>query len=260
MMEEPIEYGDAANPFHYPYDESIDLCITDPPFKPKYKQYKQIRKDSKNKLDEIPTPTNAEYNLWWLNVIRNIHRALKPGGYLIFKSDDYTARELYETTKTLFDYRGSIVWDKKAIGLGHTIRKQHELLEVYVKLGKKPYFMKKTKPSNKMKIKNLDDEVVEYTPKQWHGNIPKVGCLSSIVTMLPIKMGMLGSDKQKHINQTPPELWTKIIPFFAPIGGFILDPFAGTGSIRQAINILNKYQSMKLRIYDFDINGVNKDV
>lgn len=255
-----IKYGDASNPRYYPEENTIDLCITDPPFKPKYKKYEQIRQSkTKNKLDAIPTPDTNEYNIWWLNVVKNIFNSLKKGGYFIFKSDDYTAREVYETTKTFFDYRGSIIWDKKMIGLGWTIRKQHELLEIYVKKGATPYFDKRVTPKTKIKMKTLDGGETIYEPKKWHGDYRRANCLSSVITMLPVRIGVLGHKvKHEHINQTPVELWNSIIPFFIPQGGKILDPFAGTGSIRKSVEYLNKYRHLNINIEDFDINGVSE--
>jgi len=254
-----IPFGDATLPNYYPDNNTVDLCLCDPPFKPKSKQYKQIRDETSHKLDPIPTPSNPDYNLWWLRVLRNIKDSLKKGGYFIFKSDDYTSRELYEITKTFFDYRGSIVWDKKVIGLGRTVRKRHELLEIYVKKGETPYWGQERLPSRKILVKSLDGEYKEIKVDKWHGDIVKRVALSSVVQIIPDRAGMLGVlDDPKHINQTPITLWKKIIPYFCPTSGLILDPFAGTGSIGKAIKDLNKLSKYNLFYYGFDIMGVRE--
>lgn len=218
-----IKNGDCLNRNNYP-DEKVDLILTDPPFYSP-QPYKQIRENNERELKPIFVWDADEYVEKWGQFLDNIVDLIKPTGWFIFKSDDLTSKIVFNETIKRFDYYGDIIWDKVAIGLGHFIRKQHEILCLYrPKNASKTFFLR---PNSKSQLKSIS-----------HGN-SKGKAFSSIIKIPMIKNGTFGSEIQ-HINQTPVELWVRLIRYFSPEGALILDPFAGSGSVGVAAYLLKR--------------------
>jgi DNA modification methylase len=221
-MDHSVHLGSATDPSFYP--SSAHLILADPPFPyaSRMKQYTQIRKENKTTLAPIPTPPPEDYLAFWEACLTIWQHILDPSGWLIFKSDDYGSKVVFQLTSQYFTYLGDIIWDKVAIGVGRYIRKCHEVLCVYRPLTpQKSYFLynrkKKTTPI-----------------KHWHGGSQGIA-LSSVFHFLRIQAGIKGQKEQGHINQTPMEVWRNPLKYFCPSNGIVVDPFCGSGSILKEV-------------------------
>lgn len=80
--------------------------------------------------------------------------------------------------------------------------------------------------------------------KKWHGDGKGIA-FPSFLHITPIGNGLKQKKsakvKQKHINQTPQELWEKFIDYMCPKDGVICDPCMGLGSVGLAVQTLNKH-------------------
>lgn len=215
----------------------VDLILTDPPFMPMNSAYEQIRENNDRQLEPIETPDREEYATFWNRCCNIWKDLLNPKGYLMFKSDDFTAREMYAVTTKAFKWRYTLIWNKRVIGLGYGFRKQHEIIDVYVRDGESTYWSQK--PLHKT---------------TYHGSSQGVA-FRSILNYLAVRGGMHGNQSnQEHINQTPVELWKFIIPFVCPPDGVILDPFMGSGSVLSAVLQLNRLEFFNLKYYGIEKN------
>lgn len=218
-----LHVGDAEDPAMYP-PGPFNLILCDPPFLPQKTLYRQIRPDTTHKLQPIECPSPKEYPGWWDRICILWAPLLAPTGWLIFKSDTIGALKLYEITSRHFTFEDLLIWDKTLIGLGYRIRHQHEFLCIYrPKKAKDSFFWRPKRSSQAREIS--------------HGGSRGLA-LPSIIRQRPDRAGVFGDQGPEHINATPWDLWLKIIPWFCPSGGLIVDPFAGSGSIGWAA--LNK--------------------
>lgn len=224
-----IEQSDALSFLAKIPDASVDLVLTDPPFLPKSVAYQQIRFGKyavQNVLDPIPT-VDKEY---LTEVFSECAKKLKPSGWLMFKSDDYTAREIYNGIENM-EWMFTIVWDKMNIALGYYNRKQHEIIEVYRPKNAKDSYYKYKPPEKQKEVK-------------WHGDLKedKPKAVPSIIKVPKYNLGNLVyrnmPEKDIHINQTPVALWKIILDGYCPIDGNVLDPFCGTCSVYKAYSEL----------------------
>lgn len=220
-----IEESDALSFVMKIPDNSIDIVLTDPPFLAKKTPYQQIRFGNsvvQNVLKPIPTVDKT----YLADVFSQCMKKLKITGWLMFKADDYTARELYNNIIDA-EYMFTIVWDKMNIALGYYNRKQHEIIEVYrPKKARDSYY--KFRPPEKQK------------DVKWHGDLKedKPKAVPSIIKVPKYNLGNLlyryAAEKDIHINQTPLQLWKIILDGYCPTNGNVLDPFCGTASVGKA--------------------------
>jgi hypothetical protein len=208
-----IEYLDCfdyISKYESDLTNNIDIFLSDIPFLASKQNYEQIRKDNQN-LEKISILSKEDL----LRFMIECKKFITKNGWFIFKCDDYTNLELYETLKQNYDYIGSIIWNKKQIKLGYYIRKMHEIISLYrTKGASNSYYKYVYKEKNK--IKGYMPSIVE---------IPN--CLK-------------GSE---HINKTPVGLWELILDSYCDKDHNLLDPFAGTFSIEKAMNNL-KYNGI----------------
>ena len=198
-------------------DASVDIVLTDPPFLVRSNAYKQIRYGKSVVKNVLPTiPTVEKHYL--IDVFSECMKKLKKTGWLMFKSDDYTARELYMTIRDA-TYMFTVIWDKMNISLGYYNRKEHEIIEVY-------------------RPKNAVNSYYKYRPSSNGSNTQKTKAVPSIIKVPKYNLGSFvyyhREEKDIHINQTPPMLWRILLDGYCPMDGTILDPFCGTCSVLKA--------------------------
>lgn len=218
-MSDQIHYGSCLDSNMYP-KELVDLIIFDPPFWPFSKQYSQIERSAcgkpKNILADIPTPDKKHYAEWWDSLCQILQNKLKPKGWFCYKSDSWGAKLTFPITTKYFDYSNEVIWEKDNIGLGRYIRTKHESIQVYFAKGGT---RKNWKYKTVMDIKAGKGQIGPAFPSVLH---------------ISAKLS------ERHINETPKELWYKFIDYMCPKSGLVLDPTAGTGSIEKACRILGR--------------------
>lgn len=228
-------YDDNQNFLNYPKKSNIFLF--DPPYKPKNTPYHQIRKDNDINLKEIETP--IDYEGWFETIVVYADWTLEKDGWFIFKSDDYTAREIYPIITKYFNYCYTIIWDKGMIGLGNKFRKRHEIFEVYHRKDETPYWNPRV---NKKKKENF------------HGDSRGLA-FPSIIKVLKEYNGTFGKcEKDVHINQSPQQIWDWFLEFCVPDDGLIVDPCMGSGSILKSMLYLNHKLKKNMDYWGIEID------
>ena len=199
---------------------------------PYLQAYKQIRKETQHKLEEIITPKN--YLDWWNELCMLLKVFLKDSGWICFKSDSWTSKSVFPITLNYFNFHHEVIWDKGCIGLGRYIRVQHENIECFFSNNGGKHYWKY--PSLK-----------KVTAK-FHGNSDGTPAFSSILRVNKFNNGTLGKvDKDDHINQTPLEVWTNFIEYMCPPNGIVLDPCCGTGSVGiEALRLKRRYYGIEI--------------
>lgn len=236
--------------------KKADILLCDPPFMPYKKAYKQVRKNTKTKLEAIQTPEKEEYLEKWDLFCTKWQRHMKKTGWFVYKADSWTAKFTFPITRQSFDYSNEVIWDKKRIGLGRRIRTQHENIECYT-YGTGAFWGQEMLKSNRREQVNLDGEIGEYKIKSWHGS-SQGKAFPSILKISNFNNGTLGKNKlgkrDKHINQTPYQLWLPFLEYMVPEGGLIVDPFMGSGSIAKAVMWMNTRKGKNYRYWGADID------
>lgn len=227
-----IMHGNCLDQMMYP-NEPVDLILFDPPFMPfNGKPYQQVREETQHKLEKIITPEN--YLEWWKELCMISNVFLKPSGWFCFKSDSWTAKMTFPITQNMYRYSGEVVWDKGCIGLGRYIRVRHEYIECFFARGDTKHYWRYP-------------QLKKVTAK-FHGNSDGTYAFQSLFQVSNFNNGTLGKvDKNTHINQTPPEVWTKFIEYMSPPNGLILDLCCGTASVGiEALRLKRNYWGIEL--------------
>lgn len=171
----------------------------------------------------------------------NLKDRMKSTGWICFKGDDITATTLFPIFNEFFHFHGFVIWNKMKIGLGHYIRKQHEIISCYrVSSKEKSYFLHRPKMK---KGKKKDG---------FHGSSKGLS-FPSVISVLPLGDGILGNTEKDHLCKTPQELWRWFVRWLCPNQGIVFDPFAGTGSIAKACNGLLDLKGEKIQISYYGI-------
>jgi DNA modification methylase len=223
--------GDCLEELTRLHDHVADVILFDIPFIPVSATYRQVHKKTQHKHEEIVMPGDDQPNIkelkkkwikWFIELSKQLHRILKKEGWCIIKADGITAKTMWIYLQHYLDYVSEIVWDKEVIGLGYYIRSRHELIELY-------------RPKNAVNSYCRHKPKARSVPKQtWHGDGKGVS-FPSVLRLKVLNNGSRGlsptTNLTDHINETPTELWRKILLHLCPKGGLVVDPTMGTGSI-----------------------------
>lgn len=256
MIENNVFCGSAID-FDLVTDNLFDAIIIDPPFKNEYKQ----REDAQYKLNNVETI--PDYDNYFEKLCEKYQKFLKDSGYLIIKFDDFTAREMYPIITKYFNYIHTVIWDKMHIITGTRVRKRHEIIDIYCKKTQEKLYWNQPKIKkipgwhgssqhiafesilqtiegevNDIDIITMIQDIFNINNININYNLDKLfNAISdnelNIIKIPNFNTGTKGQSKKLklHINQTPSELWTPFLKYFVPPRGWILDTFAGTGSI-----------------------------
>jgi site-specific DNA-methyltransferase (adenine-specific) len=107
-------------------DESVDLIVTDPPYR-----FERGATHFRDWFEELPDSA-------WPGVFRQLERVLGPDAHLYVFCDDRVKAIFDAAAATAgFRVRTPLIWDKGWIGLGGTWRPQYEYIAFYEK-GSRP--------------------------------------------------------------------------------------------------------------------------
>jgi site-specific DNA-methyltransferase (adenine-specific) len=195
-----VLHGDCVNLMKEFESESIDLCITDPPYKLTSGgcrgglkiEFNQVTKEEKEsgKFFEIPKFSD------WLS---DLFRVLKDGSHFYCMSNDKNLKELIvEGEKVGFKVLNILVWDKG----------------MHTPLG---YYMKN----------------IEFVVLFRKGKAKKINNMGS-KALISIK-GIRGN--KVHPSEKPVELFEHFLTNSTKDGEIVFDPFLGSGTL--AISAIN---------------------
>lgn len=206
-------------------NEPVDLVYFDPMFKTQDEQnnYKPIRHRNQRtmveqKIEPIYPPLE-EYEIWMNKWVDNANANVKPSGWIVIKLDDFTMYEEWPIFKSKMKWERTVVWNKKVIGLGRRFRAQHELLGFFKPKKHKDTFF------------NAPTIIKGKARNTWHGNSRGLA-VSTVWDCLQNNGGLVNTNiKRFHINETPEDLFTKLLKVFVPANGLVLDLCMGSGSL-----------------------------
>jgi len=218
-------------------DKFVDLLFIDPPYNLN-KTYKAT-KFKKRDLDE--------YTVWFEDVISRLVRILKPDASVYVCSDWYSSVVVYSVLSKYFYVRNRITWEREK-GRGAKANWKNNTEDIwFCTVGEDYYFNVEAVKMKKRIIAPYRDE--NGSPKDWKKE--KSGSFrlthpSNLWTDISVPFWSM-PENTEHPTQKPEKLLAKILLASSEEGGFVFDPFAGSGTTLAAAKKLNrKYSGIEL--------------
>lgn len=196
---------------------SVDAVIVDPPYNTANKNTKKLkgRKARSSDFGQWDYFQDEEYLTFTKNWIKLIKPILKQNGnLLIFSKLEYVSdiRRIYESMG--FKHHGTIIWHKT--NPAPQIRKNGFLSSCEAIL---------------WSTNGFDDKKISYTfnfttQKEMHNFIETPICM--------------GKERTKHPTQKPKRILSHLVKLFSNTNDWILDCYAGSGTLAEAASELNR--------------------
>jgi len=195
----------------------VDAIIVDPPYNTANKNNKKLRGRKERssdfgKWDYFSDNSYLEFTKSWIRLTKPILK--KSGNLLIFSKLEYVSdiRRIYE--KEGFKHHGTMIWHKT--NPAPQIRKTGFLSSCEAIL---------------WATNGFDNNKISYT-----FNFTKQNEMHNFIET-PICMGM---ERTKHPTQKPKKVISRLIKIFTNEKNWILDCFAGSGTLAEAANELGR--------------------
>lgn len=256
-----IHFGDCFELFKKIQDNTLDCCITDPPYFLDNLSNEWLDKDRKQNshIAKLPCGMKFEKNQgiqfeeFMEKVSKEIYRILKPGAfYLAFSSP----RMYHNLTKGIeragFQIRDQLCWQYrisqvKAFRQDHIIDKDKEMNEEEkqkLKEKLKNYRTPQLKPQFEpicLAMKPIEGRFIDNIRK-WGTGLMYVNPLKTFPTNILQVDKPSRNERKDNIHPTvkPLELIKRLIELFCPEKGQIIDPFLGSGTTAVAAKELKR--------------------
>lgn len=211
-----IHHSDGLAVLKHLPPESVDLAVVDPPY--------GLGKDYGNNSDCLG---ETEYLQWTQSWVDATLRALKPSGLLYVFQSWQRAPEVFSLIKLRARMINEIIWDRRVPSMGGTTRKfssVHDNIGVFAKSQKYFFDLDPVRvPYDEITRKARSRSIFEGS--KWL----ELGCNPKDVWSIS-RLHAIHRERQNHPTQKPRELIDRIILSSSPIGGLVVDPFAGTGT------------------------------
>ena len=197
----------------------VDLLILDPP----YNLSKEYNGNSFKEKSE------KDYKKWFEQIITALRPTLKPNATIYVCSDWKTSTIIAPILKEFFHLRNRITWERDK-GRGAKANWKNNTEDIwFCTLSDDFYF---NIDAVKVKRKVIAPYRIDGQPKDWQqsdtGNF-RLTHPSNIWTDLTVPFWSM-PENTDHPTQKPEKLIAKLILASCPEGGFILDPFVGSGT------------------------------
>lgn len=207
-----LYHGDALDMMDSLDESSIDALVTDPPYcaggiseSSRVSAAGQgLRSENLKRFGWFVGDNMGTAGLTFLlrSIAFEAQRVTRPTGSLVVFCDWRMLPTLAPAIESSgARYQGLVVWDKGALGMGAGFRNQHELA-MHFTLGAPEYHDKGT---------------------------PNV-----------LRVSRVAKEEREHQTQKPVALLQRIIAVVAPVGGAVLDPFAGSGTTLVAAKAIGR--------------------
>lgn len=211
---------------HIP-DNSIDLVIADPPY--------GLGKDYGNDSDKKKTSEFLKWMETWLLLV--FPKIKQTGSLYIFATWRYSP-EIFVFLKSQMTMVNEIIWDRKVPSMGGSTRKYssvHDTIGFFVK-SKDYYFdidavrIPYDEETKKARTRSI------FVGKKWL----EVGYNPKDVWAVS-RLHRIHSEREDHPTQKPLEIIERMLKASSPVGGVVLDPFAGSGTTVAACMLNNRH-------------------
>ncbi len=219
---------DSAVP-HLP-DRFVDLMILDPPY--------NLTKDFNGHVFRAQGAT--QYQGWFESAIEGLLRLLKPDASMYVCSDWQTSTLIFPVLDRHLNVRNRITWEREK-GRGAKTNWKNNTEDIwYCTKGEEYYFdVESVKLKRRVIAPYRSDD---GQPKDWQeteeGNY-RLTHPSNIWSDITIPFWSM-PENTDHPTQKPEKLIAKLILASCPKGGFVLDPFMGSGTTPVAAKKLGR--------------------
>ena len=231
-----VIWGDSVEVMRKIPDNSVDMVVTSPPY------------------DNVRSYNGFEFDLHATG--KELYRVLKDGGIVAMVIQDQTKN----FGKTMTSFRTIVDWvDNIGFKLFETViyrkhgtegawwknrfRVDHEYIPIFIKGDRPQYFNKErlkipSKHGGKIMTGSGNRKTDGTTTKTVTRPINPTKCRGTIWNYL--NAGDKNPLKRKHPSVFPDQIPIDLIDCFCPIGGIVLDPFVGSGSVLVASKNLDR--------------------
>lgn len=201
-------------------DSFVDLLVVDPPY--------NLSKDfGACKFNKMSDNSYADYLESWLS---QLSRILKPNASIYVCCDWKSTAKIYEVLSKYFTILNRITWQReKGRGAKSNWKNAMEDIWFAVKSEKEYYF---DVESVKQKRRVIAPYKLDGKPKDWvetaEGNF-RITYPSNFWDDISIPYWSM-PENTDHPTQKPEKLIAKLVLASCPAGGFVFDPFLGSGT------------------------------
>ena len=199
-----VIHDDCLNVLQTIADSSVDLIATDPPY-------------NMDKAHWDSYGNGEEYATWAAQWLEECQRILKPTGAIYIFGINRMLSHLQRWLDQNMIYRNWIIWDTIQGAGGGLWVNRHEAILYYSKT------RQTFEDSDAVKLERHEEHIREYGGVEYRFKSP------SNVWRFPC-VDENHPDRTAHVTQKPVELMRRIVRASCPPGGFVLDPFAGSGT------------------------------
>lgn len=216
-------------------DKSIDMCVTDPPYKTNKTtgghSISEFNDKWKGNLRDSDKTANIMNNIKFSKWLPEVYRVLKENSHLyIFVNDKNVQDILNEATKNKFKLHNILVWKKNNKTPNMYYMKDCEFI-IFLRKGKS--FVINDMGTSQYFENDYENKDCDEEGNLWEERVFKIKNIN-------------GKDKL-HPTQKPVELIEKLITNSSKEESTILDPFMGSGSTAIAcINTNRKFIGFEL--------------
>lgn len=233
-----VYHSDALSALSELADDSVDMAYLDPPFGTGQRQRLVRHKQGEVISSMVFDDPNVNYVEWLREHVLAIKRVLKPTGTMYLHLDQrwsHHARVMLEADVFGADnYLNTIVWSYNFGGRGKDRWPQkHDDILVYVKDMGKHIFRWNDVPRIPYVAPSL--QYVGRSPEEARRRI-ELGQVPTDVWQISI-IGTNSRERTGYPTQKPVKLVERAVLASSPVGGVILDPFAGSGTTGVAASL-----------------------
>lgn len=214
-------------------DQSVDLIVADPPY--------GLGKDYGNDSDKKSADEFLGWTEEWLNLV--IPKLKASGSLYIFTTWRYSP-EIFVYLKSRMTMINEIIWDRKVPSMGGSTRRfssVHDTIGLFVR-SKDYYFdLDAVRIPYDAGTKKARSRSI-FIGKKWL----EVGYNPKDIWSIS-RLHRIHAEREDHPTQKPLQLVERMVRASCPLGGVVLDPFAGSGTtVAACLNNQRQYVAFEI--------------
>lgn len=204
-------------------DGAVDLIIADPPY--------GLGKDFGNDSDKMGLKEVVAWTKRWVSAA--VPKLKKTGSMYVFASWRYSP-EIFSCMKQEMTMVNEIIWDRCVPSMGGSTRKfssVHDNIGYFAVSGKYYFDIDAVRIPYDEETKKARTRSI-FVGKKWL----EIGYNPKDVWKVS-RLHRLHREREDHPTQKPLEIIERMVKASCPLGGTVLDPFAGSGTTVEACEI-----------------------